>query len=143
LAAGEQKRRAAFRLQSKDFFLRLLVSYFLIPLIPPALLLLRTPGVSRMAFGDWLGIVLIYAAFGLAVMLVLGTPLLFCYSRLGWTGFLPFMAGGGVCAGITSYAVLRGGRNTGLIGFFAVAGILSGLFFRLILFGLRHRNLRS
>jgi hypothetical protein len=124
--------------QSEGFIVRLLISYFVIPLIPPVLLLLSNRGFG-MPVRDWLGIVLIYGVFGFAAMLLLGTPLLFCYLRLGWAGFLPFMAGGGVCAAITTYAVQRGGHNLGLAGFFAIAGAVSGLFFRMMLFGLRRR----
>ena len=125
--------------RSKSFLVRLLVSYALIPFIPPFLMLSRMPGVVHISFGDWLGIVVLYGVFGLGAMLALGTPLLFCYLRLGWTGFLPFMAGGGACAGITSYAFLRGGREVSLIEFLIVAGIISGALFRAILFGLwRH-----
>jgi hypothetical protein len=96
-----------------------------------------------MPVGDWLGIFLLYGGFGLAAMIVLGTPLLFCYLRLGWTGFLPFMAGGGVCAGITSYAILRGDPNLRSVELFTITGIVSGMFFRMILFGLRLTSRRS
>ncbi len=92
-----------------------------------------------MGLGNWLGIVLIYGVFGFAAMLALGTPLLFCYLRLGWTGFLPFMAGGGVCAGITSWALLRRSHDLGMVEFFTVTGIISGLLFRVILFGIQRR----
>jgi hypothetical protein len=37
-----------------------------------------------MAFGDWLGILLLYSVFGFAAMVVLGTPLLFSiYALVG------------------------------------------------------------
>jgi hypothetical protein len=116
---------------------RLLLSLLLVPLVPPGLLLLSMRGTGRMTFGDWMGIGLLYGAFGLAALLALGMPLLIVWLRLGWTGFLPFMAGGGLCAGVTSYAVLRGVRDPGMVGFFTVTGIVSGLVFRLLLFGTR------
>jgi hypothetical protein len=125
--------------QRKGFLLRVLLSYVVIPVIPPVLLLARTRGSSHIAFGDWLGILLLYSVFGFAAMVVLGTPLLFFYLRLGWTGFLAFMAGGGLCAAITSYAVLRGQRDLSLVEFFAIAGIIAGLLFRVILFGIRRQ----
>lgn len=116
---------------TKAFYWRLLASYFVIPLIPPALLLLSMRG----AFSDWLGIVYIYGIFGVAAMVALGTPLLLCYLRVGWTGFLPFLAGGGLCAGITAYTLLNTSRDLRLMGFFTFTGIIAGLLFRVILFG--------
>ncbi len=109
----------------------------LVPLIPPVLLVLMTArrGGWVIAFGDWPGIVFL-GIFGFAAMIALGTPLLFCYLRLGWTGFVPFMAGGGICAGITSYAVLHRGPNTAIgVEYFIIPGIVAGAFFRMILFG--------
>ena len=125
--------------RTKGFLRRLLASYFLIPLVPPILLLSRTRGFGHTAPGDWAGIVALYFVLGFAAMILLGTPLLACYIRLGWTGFLSFMAGGGICAALTTYLALRGDQNLGLIQIFTVAGIISGGLFRLILFGLsRH-----
>ena len=40
--------------------IRLLLSFLLVPLVPPVLILLSTRGAGRMAPADWLGIVLIY-----------------------------------------------------------------------------------
>jgi hypothetical protein len=91
-----------------------------------------------MSSGDWLGIFLLYGVFGFAAMLVLGIPLLFCFLRFGWTGFIPFMLAGGALAWLTSFAVLGGGHNLPLVELFGLAGILSGFCFRLILFGFRH-----
>jgi hypothetical protein len=127
------------RWRTKGFLRRLLVSYFLIPLVPPILLLLRTRGFGHMALADWVGIVALYYALGFAAIILLGTPLLVGYIRLGWTGFLSFMAGGGICAAATTYVALHGNWNLGLIQVFTVAGIISGGLFRLILFGVsRH-----
>jgi len=116
---------------------RLLLAYVSIPFVPPFLLLFWSWPHSHLALADSAGIVLLYAVFGFASLLILGTPLLFCYFRLGWTGFVPFMAAGGFCAGLTSYLVLKGSRNFPLIEFFGIAGVLAGFFFRLILFGIR------
>lgn len=123
--------------KDKNAVRRLVVAYLVLPFVPPILLLLRSWPSTPLAFGDAIGIVLLYAAFGFAALLFLGAPLLLLYLRLGWTGFLPFMLAGGVCAAVTSYAVLRGVRNWPLVEFFIVAGIVCGLLFRLILFGSR------
>jgi hypothetical protein len=128
------RTRSSFR-WTKSFFLRLLASYIVIPLVPGSLLALGTRGAG----GYWLAFVYIYGIFGLAAMVVLGTPLLFVYLRLGWTGFVPFMAAGGACAGITAFALgpPRGGTQ-GVI-FFAITGLIAGLFFRVTLFGFRRQ----
>jgi hypothetical protein len=120
----------------QGFLLRLLVSYFVIPAVPPVVMLVTMQGSGRMGFGDWMGIVLLYGIFGFAAMVALGTPLLLCFLRLGWTGFVPFITGGGLCAGTTSYAVLRGG-HWGEVELFTITGLVSGLFFQMILFGFR------
>lgn len=120
-----------------------MVAYLLLPFVPPILLLSRSWPSTHLTFVDSIGIVLLYAVFGFAALLFLGTPLLFLYLRLGWTGFLPFMAGGGICAAVTSYAVLRNGRNGPLIEFLTIAGIVCGLLLRLILFGFRQDCLQN
>lgn len=109
----------------------------LLPFVPPILLLLRSWPFAHLAFADAIGIVLLYAAFGFAALLFFGTPLLLLYLRLGWTGFPPFMVGGGVCAAVTSCAALRSVHNWPLVEFFTIAGIVCGLLFRLIVFGFR------
>jgi hypothetical protein len=116
------------------FLLRLLASYLLVPIIPPVLVLITMYGKSRMAIGGWFGIVLLYGVFGLAAMLVLGTPLLAVYLWFGLTDLLSFMAGG-VCAGITVYAMSRRNPDLGMLYLFAALGIISGAVFRFILFG--------
>jgi len=123
-------------LWSKKLFLRMLVGYLLVPWLP-SVLMMAWAARGRVPLEDWLGIGVIYEVVGLAAMLGLGTPLLFCYLRLGWTGFLPFMAAGGLCAGITSYAFLRHDRDLFMVGFFTVSGLVCGLFFRAVLFGFR------
>lgn len=129
-------RPAAIRPWSKGFFLRLALSYVLVPLVPPVLLLLSMGLGGPMASNDRLAFVCIYGLFGLATMIGLGAPLLLLYLRLGWTGFLPFLAGGSVCAAITSYALRGPSSGWGMVPFFTGTGALAGLLFRLILFGL-------
>jgi len=119
-------------LPSRSFLLRLLLGYLLIPPIPPILLLLAERGASN---SEWQGVILIYGVFGLAAMLVLGSPLLFVFLRMGWTGFVHFMSGAALCAFITSFAMLRGQHNQPIIAFFTITGVISGLCFRIILFG--------
>lgn len=119
--------------RSRSFLLRVLLGYLLIPLIPPTLLLLATRGEPS---SDWQGVILIYGVFGLAAMLVLGSPLLFVFLRMGWTGFVHFMSGAALCAFITSYAVLHGRHDQPMIAFFTITGVISGFCFRIILFGL-------
>lgn len=129
-------RPAAFRPWSKKLFLRLALSYLLVPLVPPVLLLLSMGQGRPIAFNDRMGFVYIYGFFGLATMIGLGAPLLLLYLRLGWTGFLPFLVGGGLCAGITAFALRGPSASWGMVMFFTGTGILAGLLFRLILFGL-------
>ena len=112
----------------------------MVPSVPPAFLLLSARGHGH---SDWFGLFLLYGLFGLAAMLVLGTPLLFCYLRLGWTGFLSFMAAGGFCAGLTAYAMGGSKQDLEMVAFFATTGIISGSVFRIILFGFKHVELRS
>ncbi len=122
----------------KNFLLRLLASYLVIPIVPPVLLLLVTRS-SEMPLSYWLGIVVIHGIFGFAAMVLLGTPLLFFFLRLHWTGFVPFMAGGGLCAGITSYTVLRGGGSQNMVVIFTLFGGISGALFRMTLFSLKRQ----
>jgi hypothetical protein len=63
----------------QGLLLRLLVSYFVIPAVPPVLMLATMRGWGHMGFGDWMGIVLLYGIFGFAAMVALGTPLLLCF----------------------------------------------------------------
>jgi len=121
--------------KSGEFLLRLLASYLLVPLVPGILLQLIENGSPRITVDDRLATVLFYGVFGFAAMLALGTPLLVLYLWLGWTNFLSFMAGGGLCAGLTVYAMGRGHAPLPLAGLFATFGIISGAVFRLILFG--------
>jgi hypothetical protein len=121
-------------LPSRSFLLRVLLGYLLIPLIPPILLMLATQGGPNL-LSDRLGVILVYGVFGLAAMLMLGSPLLFVFLRRVWTGFVNFMCGAALCAFITSYAMLRGQHNQPMIAFFTVTGLVSGFGFRIILFG--------
>lgn len=109
----------------KGLALRLVMSYLLVPLVPPLAL-----GLSMSHLDP--ALTLIYFPFGFAAIVVLGTPLLFCFLRLGWTGFFPFMMAGGFCAGITAYLA-----RPSPVGLFAQTGIMSGLVFRIILLGIR------
>jgi len=99
---GKERRPIRF---SKGLFGRLILSYFVVPFISSVLLLIKSFD-RRTGIADWLGLVLLFGIFGLAAMLILGTPLVFCYLRLGWTGFLPFLLGGGICAAITARVFL-------------------------------------
>jgi hypothetical protein len=138
--ARQQKAR---RWRRDGFLARLLASYFVIPIVPPVLLLLMTHGSSQMPLNLWLGEIGLYGIFGFAAMVALGTPLLLLFMRLDWTGFVPFMAGGGFCAGVTSYMVLRTGHDQNMVAIFTLFGIISGALFRLILFGLRPHSISS
>jgi hypothetical protein len=117
------------------FLLRLLASYLLVPIVPPVLLQLIARGGPPLTALDWVATILLYGVFGLAAMLVLGTPLLALYLWFGLTDLLSFMAGGGVCAGITVYATSRRSPDLGILYLFTALGIISGAAFRLILFG--------
>jgi hypothetical protein len=127
--------------ESPEFLVRLFASYLFVPLVPPVLLLVTMYGSNGMSAGgwfssgDWFGIVLGHGIFTLAAMLILGTPLLALYLWLGWTNFISFMAGGGVCTEITAYAMGWGDAPLFLACLVAAQGIISGAVFRLILFG--------
>jgi hypothetical protein len=95
-------------------------------------------GARAMSLGDWAGIVLLYILVGFAAMIVFGTPLVYLYSRLNWTGFFGVIAGGGLCAALTYTLVMRR-QITYLFPFFTIFGVVEGLVFRLILFGTRLR----
>lgn len=113
---------------------RLLISYLVVPLVPP-LVMIAWGGGWRMPFGDWFGIVLLYEVIGVLAMTVLATPLYFIYRRFGWTGWVAFMLGGGICAFLTSGILLITTRNLSQVPFFAALGMLAGLLFRFLLYG--------
>jgi hypothetical protein len=113
---------------------RILLAYLLVPLVPPVGML-SLARAWRMSFGDWLGILLLYQVFGLIALIVLGTPLLLIYKRLGWTGWGAFMLGGGACAALTSGIMLSGARNRSLIALLTTLGMVAGLVFRVVLYG--------
>ena len=89
-----------------------------------------------MPFMNWLGFVLLYAMFSLAAMVVLGMPLLILYSRRGWTVFFAFVGGGAVCAAATYILVAQGHPQADQFALFTVFGIVEGIVFRVMLFGL-------
>jgi hypothetical protein len=125
--------------KNKRLLRRLAVGYVFVPLSAPTMMVLLSIVNTRgMSFGDWAGIVLLYTIFGFAAMVVLGTPLLLLYSRLNWTGFFAFVAGGAVCAVVTDLLVMRG-EITDQLPFFAMFGVVEGFAFRLILSGVRLR----
>jgi hypothetical protein len=113
---------------------RTVVGYLLTPLVPPMILL---AGAQKLPFWDAAGIIVLYWVFGFASIVVLGTPLLLLYRRLGWTGYVSFSIGGGVCAAITSSLVMRGMDGAGIIAMWAFTGAASGLVLRMTLFGFR------
>jgi hypothetical protein len=109
----------------------------MVPPSGPALLVLYSMLRSgqRIVLGDWGGIVLLYAVFGLAAMIVLGGPALYLYSRLNWTGFFAFLAGGAVCAAMTYMLAVGREAKPDQLGSFTALGVVEGLLLRLILFG--------
>jgi hypothetical protein len=128
--------------KDKRLIHRLALAYFLVPVSAPILMvLLSMRGARLMSFPDWAGSVLLYGIFSFAAMVVFGTPLMYLYSRLNWTGFVAFIAGGAACALVTDILVMQG-KITDQLAFFAMFGVVEGLVFRLILFGVRLR-LRS
>jgi hypothetical protein len=120
------------------FLLRVTGAYLVVPLTAPVFFFF--PQVlfgQRLAFIDFAGIIFLYALFGFAAMVVLGIPLLFFYSRRGWTGLFAFIAGGAVCAAATYIAVVRAGIRPDQFALFTAFGVVEGLALRLILFGAR------
>ncbi len=86
---------------------------------------------------DALAMMLLYGAFSLAAMVVLGIPALFIYAKLRWTGFVAFMAGGAVCAAATYAFAVRRQMRADHLTLFTTFGVVEGLFLRLLLFGAR------
>ncbi len=113
---------------------RVLLGYLVAPLVPPMILL---ASAQKLPFWDAAGIIMLYWVFGFASIVVLGTPLLLLYRRLGWTGYVSFSIGGGGCALITSLLVTRGFYGAGMIAMWAVTGMVSGVVLRMALFGFR------
>jgi hypothetical protein len=123
---------------NRTFLPRLLLSYCLVPLIGTLSLLAITSVVTPKPLGDWQGFIAFNAIiFTLAAMVVLGTPLLVFYRWRGWTSFLSFAVGGGLCATITCLVLLRPGIHPRIVAPFTAAGVCAGAAFRLILFGAR------
>jgi hypothetical protein len=127
-------RHSSWNWKDRPLRLRLALTYILVPLSAPlCMVLLMIRGERAMSLGDWGGIVLLYTFFGFAAMIVFGTPLIYVYSRLNWTGFFAFIAGGAVCAALTYTLVMRG-HITSQFPFFTMFGVVEGFVLRLILF---------
>ncbi len=123
---------------------RVALAYLIAAFTAPLLLALwMMRGTRLMTFGDWAGIVLLYAAFSLAAMVVLGTPLLVLFSRLRWSGFAAFMTGGVACAASTYLVAARGQAQRGQFVLFTAFGVVEGFVLRWILFGLARSPRRS
>ncbi len=131
-------------------FARLLLSYLV---VPPVSTLALFPFLIAEDWSRWKRcyvIVAFYGVFALAAMIVFGTPLLCLYVWRRWTGFAPFVLGGGLCAFTTTALVTgaftswtSGDLNTGPLSFwlsFTGSGLLGGFVFRLILFGGRRHG---
>jgi hypothetical protein len=113
---------------SGQFMLRLALAYLVVPWSGPALSLLVMHGGA--------GVMPIYALFSFAAMVLPGLPLLYLYARLGWTGFVPFIAGGALCAAATYALVMRGTpSDPAMFVFFTLFGVVEGAALRLILYG--------
>ena len=131
---------SAWDAKGKRFLLRLALAYLVVPVTAPMLLALEMARSTRnMQFGDWAGIVLLYAVFSFAAMVVFGAPLLVLYARLGWGGFLSFVVGGAFCAAATYLLVARGTAHRDQFVLFTLFGVVEGLLLRLILFGASRR----
>ena len=132
---GVQKVRLIGETRTSSF--RLLGCYVLVPFVPSILLFLRTPrGVICCSVIGWEIFLFIWCLRLRRYADIGNVPVLFGFP-FGSAGpdLFAFMGAGAVFAGLTSYAVLRGGPNLQLIEFFVVAGIVCGFCFRLILFG--------
>ncbi len=130
--------------RGREFILRLFLAYFAVPLTGPALFVLQALCFGgRVSFRDALGVVLIYGVFGFVAMLVLGSPLLFLYSRLQWTGFPAFIGGGAFCAALMYSLVARDRFAPAPFVFFTLFGVVEGLALRLMLFGFSARRERD
>ncbi len=110
-----------------------------VPFFVPAVMTLviaRSDGSSP-DLNDYLGNLMLYGTFTCFAMVILGLPLLWLYLRLNQRSFLAFAFGGGLCA--IPPALVGSGRPTQLstLMFYFVIGVIAGLTFRLILFGVR------
>jgi hypothetical protein len=122
------------------FRLRLALAYLIVPLTAPTILVLqimRAP--SHPPFSELTFIIELYAVFSFAAMVVLGVPLLFLYARLRWSGFSAFIAGGAACAAATYTLMMWGRVQWDQFVLYTMFGVVEGLVFRMILFGIALR----
>lgn len=92
--------------------------------------------MRHLALWDAFGFIVIYSMFCYAAMLVFGSPLLYLYKRLNWTGFLAFAAGGALCAAVTQMIAWAPVLPKHDFVFLTLCGVVEGLVLRLILFGI-------
>jgi hypothetical protein len=120
---------------------RLLLAFFVIPLLVPVLLAMGTRhgDGSRSGLNDYLSSLLLVGPVTFAAMVVLGLPLLFVFLRFDLTSLVAFGLGGGVCAVMTG-AIMGGPPHMETLVYYGFHGVIAGVVFRLILFGVRPRS---
>ena len=113
-----------------------------VPLFVPAAMTLCIQGSGESLLYRYLTNLMLSGTFTFIAMLVLGLPLLLVYLRLNQRSFLGFALGGGLCATITAFAVATR-TDIGLLIFYGFFGVIAGVLFRLILFGVRRSTPRQ
>lgn len=69
-------------------------------------------------------------------MLILGLPLLWLYLRLNLTSLRQFAVGGSICAMVMA-AILAGTPDIATLVYYGAVGMIVGIVFRIILFGVK------
>lgn len=117
------------------FVLRVGLSCFLVPATVPVTFALHVPDSSPTNWIELLEFLPMAAFFGSPAMIFVGIPLLYIYLRRGWTGFLPFLIGGGVCGIAIFGALLSTPLYPVVLRMYAACGLVGGALFRILLFG--------
>jgi hypothetical protein len=121
---------------------RLLLALVIIPLLVPAVLALSTTHSdgARLNLPNYLDSLLPMGTATFAAMVVLGLPLLVIYIRLNQRSVLAFALGGGLCAFITAVTLSGPAPQIATLLHYALAGIVAGVLFRLVLLGGRRAS---
>lgn len=116
--------------KQRSFWLRLLLSYLLVPS------LCFLPLTLSLASSDWLELTVLYSVFGFGAMVVLGTPLMLLFSRFQIRSFVAFSLAGALCVALM-YVLIPRLIDRSMLPLFLLLGLIAGYLFRLILFGFK------
>ena len=118
---------------------RLLLALVIVPLLVPVMFTLSTANgdASRLNLPNYLHSLLWTGTATLAVMVVLGLPLLLIYIRLNLRSVVVFALGGGLCAFTTAAALSGPAPQMAMLLYYVLVGVIAGVVFRLVLLGAR------